>query len=144
MEILTLNQNSVKLMLTQVEWTFLVKSTLLMLTVGRKKSPFNMERNLHRTLVFETPRKMRQSSHSDHVYIGKVCQGSTGIHTFSPSGVMTLSRPGIPSPFTFANQKPDAAQEILSAYFLSVRKPYHALLLPHVNLPPPTPHLMKL
>lgn len=54
-----LNQNSVK-------WThahtgrqdFHVKSTLLMLTVGsrrREKKPFNMERNLHRKLVFENP-----------------------------------------------------------------------------------------
>lgn len=66
----------------------------------------------------------------------------------SRSGVMSFSRSGIPSPFTFANQGPAAAPEILSAHFLSVRKLYHALSLPlmepHANLllqpPPPTFH----
>lgn len=49
-----------------------------MLTVGRKKALSNMECNLHRTLLFENPRKIGQSSHSDLVYFGKVCQGSKG------------------------------------------------------------------
>lgn len=63
----------------------------------------------------------------------------------------SIHGPGIPSPFTFANQKPVASQEILSAHFLSVRRPYHALFLPltepHGNLLLPSPlstlHLMK-
>lgn len=122
-----------------------------MLTVGRKKKTL-----LTCSVIYtgrwslKPPRKIGQSSHSDLVYFGKVCQGSKGsIH----SGVMTFSRPGIPSPFTFANQRAAAAQEILSAHFLSVRKPYHALSLPlmepHVNLLllnicPPTPTLHEI
>lgn len=87
-----------------------------------------MKCNLHR-LVFESPRKIGESGHSDLVYFGKVCQGSEGsIHSQSLWSYDFFQAWNFIS-FTFANQRTAAAQEILSAHFLSVKKPYHALSL---------------
>lgn len=85
-----------------------------------------MQRNLHTT---KPPRKIGQSSHSDLVYFGKVCQNSKGsVHSQSFWSYEFFQAWNSIS-FTFANQRPAAAQEILSAHFLSVRKPYLALSL---------------
>lgn len=86
---------------------------------------------MHRMLVFEPPpRKIGQSSHSDLVCFGKLCQGSKGsihLHSFWSYDFFQDWNSIF---FTFANQMPTAAQEMLSAHFLCVRKPYHALCLP--------------
>lgn len=65
------------------------------------------------------------------------------------SGVMSFSWPGIPSPLRLPTEG-RLRPMILSAHFLSVRKPYYAFSLPlmetHANLlqPPTSQHFMKL
>lgn len=93
--------------------------------------------------VFETPRKLGKEAASSLFILEWVCRSYKGsIHSqsfWSLKKKKNQSWNSISS--TFAVQRLPLAQEILSAHFLSVRKPHYAFSLPlmgpHANLPPP-------
>lgn len=121
--------------------TFTKKSTLLTLTVGGKKIEF-WHSVICWEFVFETSRKLGKAATTSLFILEGVCRSYKGsIHSQSFRRFLNFFQ-SWNSISTFAVQRLSLAQEILSAHFLSVRKPHYAFSLPlmgpHANLP--TPH----